>query len=129
VVATEDFQNKPLLRLAETYLVLAEAQFNQGKLADAAESLNVVRRRANASEITPAQVTVDFILDERARELLAEEHRRHHLVRTGTYLERTRRNNPIITGQFLQDHNILLPIPQAVIDANLDRPMPQNPGY
>jgi starch-binding outer membrane protein, SusD/RagB family len=129
VIGTGDYQNKPLLRLAETYLVLAEAQFYQGKLSDAAESLNVVRRRANASEITPGQVTIDFILDERARELLAEEHRRHHLVRTGTYLDRTRRLNPIVTGQFLQDHNVLLPIPQAVIDANLDRPMPQNPGY
>jgi hypothetical protein len=127
-VGNYEYHPQAKVRLADTYLLLAEAQFKQGKVADAAENLNIVRRRANASEITPAQVTLDFILDERARELLGEEERRYTLLRTGTYLERSRRHNPLVRAT-LQDHNVLLPIPQAVIDANLDRPMPQNPGY
>ena len=100
----------------------------QGKLDEAAEHLNVVRRRANASEISAADVTLDFILDERARELLSEENRRHTLIRTGTWLERTRLYNPV-AGPNIAEHNRLYPIPQVVIDANLDAEMPQNPGY
>lgn len=122
------YKNEPYLRLAETYLLAAEAMMLQGKLAEAAEMINVVRRRANASEITPDQVTLDFILDERARELLAEEQRRHTLVRTGTWFERTRKYNTV-AGPYVAEYNSLYPIPQIVIDANLTRPMPQNPGY
>lgn len=116
------------LRLAETYLVLAEALFRQGELAEAAEQINVLRRRAKASEIGPGQVTIDFILDERSRELFSEEHRRYHLVRNGKLIERTRAQNNVM-GHLIQDHHVLLPIPQAVIDANLTAAMPQNPGY
>ncbi len=122
------YGDQPYLRLAETYLLLAEAEMKQGKLSEAAEHLNVVRRRAHASEITPADVTMDFILDERARELLTEEHRRYTLLRTGTWLERTRKYNPV-AGPNIAEHNVLYPIPQVVIDANLDREMQQNPGY
>lgn len=122
------YADQPYLRLAETYLLAAEAEFKQGKLPEAAAHLNVVRRRANASEIGPEQVTLDFILDERARELLTEENRRYTLVRTGTWLERTRQHNPV-AGPNIAENNKLYPIPQVVIDANLDREMPQNPGY
>jgi starch-binding outer membrane protein, SusD/RagB family len=123
-----DFGDQPYLRLAETYLLRAEAQFKQGKLAEAAEAINAVRRRSNASEITLAQVTLDFILDERSRELLSEEHRRYTLLRTGKWLERTRAYNPI-AGPNIAPRDTVLPIPQAVIDANLSRKMEQNPGY
>lgn len=122
------YNDQPYLRLAETYLLLAEAQFKQGKLAQAAEALNVVRRRSKASEITPAQVTLDFILDERSRELLSEEHRRYTLLRTGTWMERTRRYNPM-TAPHVTARDTVLPIPQAVIDANIGHGMQQNPGY
>jgi hypothetical protein len=122
------YGDQPYLRLAETYLLLAEAEMKLGKLSEAAEHLNVVRRRAHASEIGPGQVTMDFILDERARELLTEEHRRYTLVRTGKWLERTRKYNPV-AGPHVAEHNALYPIPQVVIDANLDSPMAQNPGY
>ena len=128
VLGNYDFVDQPYLRLAETYLLLAEAQLKQGKLAEAAQSLNTVRTRSNASPVAPGQVTLDFILDERSRELLAEEQRRHTLVRTGKWLERTRRHNPV-AGPVIADHNVLFPLPQAVIDANLGRDMPQNPGY
>ena len=120
--------DQPYVRLAETLLLLAEAEMKLGKLTEAAEHLNVVRRRSKASEVGPAQVTLDFILDERARELLTEEHRRYTLLRTGKWLERTRLHNPI-SGPFITDRDKLYPIPQSVIDANLGRKMEQNPGY
>ncbi|HEX6925494.1 MAG TPA: RagB/SusD family nutrient uptake outer membrane protein [Longimicrobiaceae bacterium] len=122
------YQNQPYLRLAETYLLLAEAQMKQGKLAEAAENINIVRRRSNASEIGPDDVTLDFILDERSRELVTEEHRRYTLIRTGTLLERVKKYNPLAAPNIVE-RDTLFPIPQAVIDANVDTPMPQNPGY
>jgi len=128
VSEARQFGDQPYLRLAETYLLAAEAEFRQGKLAEAAQHINVVRQRANATPITAAQVTLDFILDERSRELLTEEHRRYTLLRTGTWLDRTRRFNPLARPN-IAPRDTILPIPQAVIDANIGRRMPQNPGY
>jgi hypothetical protein len=122
------YNDQPYLRLAETYLLLAEAQFKQGHLDDAATTLNVVRARSNASPISAGQVTLDFILDERSRELLAEEQRRYTLLRTHTWIPRTQAHNPL-TAPFMTPRDTVLPIPQAVIDANLGNGMRQNPGY
>lgn len=121
-----------LMRLGETYLLLAEAQFRQNKLTEAATTLNFLRARSNATPITAGQVTLDFILDERARELLAEENRRMTLMRTGTLVTRTialNSNSVVnpITG--LQDKHLLLPIPKAEIDLNKDAVLEQNTGY
>lgn len=118
----------PYLRLAETYLLKAEAEFLLGRTADAAETLNIIRRRSNASDISASEVSLDFILDERGRELIAEEHRRYTLIRTGKWLERVRAHN-LNGGQNVRERDVLFPIPQVVIDANLSVPMPQNPGY
>jgi hypothetical protein len=126
--SAEQYGDQPYLRLAETHLLLAEAQFKQGKLAPAADAINALRRRANASVITPAQVTLDFILDERSRELVTEEHRRYTLLRTGTFLDRVKRYNPI-TAPVVVARDTLLAIPQSVIDANSGSPMRQNPGF
>jgi starch-binding outer membrane protein, SusD/RagB family len=122
-----------LMRLGETYLLLAEAQFRQGKLNDAAITLNILRARSNASPISAADVTLDFILDERARELLAEENRRMTLMRTGKLVERTIALNSgsvinPVTGLVAPKH-LLLPIPQAEIDLNKDAKLEQNPDY
>ncbi len=122
------YGDQPYLRLADTYLLLAEAQFKQGNTAGAAESINKLRRRAHASEITAGQVTLAFILDERSRELVTEEQRRYTLLRTNTWLERTRAYNPQ-AGPKITERDVLYPIPQPVIDANLTGPMSQNPGY
>ena len=92
------------------------------------EALNTVRSRSNASEITAADVSIDFILDERVRELLTEEHRRYTLLRVNRWLERTRAHNPQ-SAPFITEREQLLPIPQVVIDTNIDRVLPQNPGY
>jgi hypothetical protein len=70
-----------IFRLAETYLLRAEAYYWKGDLASAAMDINMVRERAHATLITPADVTIDFIFDERARELFAEEPRQNELNR------------------------------------------------
>jgi starch-binding outer membrane protein, SusD/RagB family len=120
-----------LMRLGETYLLQAEAQFRQSKLTEAANSINVLRGRANAIPVTAAQINLDFILDERARELLAEENRRMTLMRTGTLVTRTLAHNtqtinPVVG---LSSKNLLLPIPKSEIDLNKDANLEQNTGY
>lgn len=121
-----------LMRLGETYLLLAEAQVAQGKTTEAATTINVLRTRANAAQVSAAEMTKDFILDERARELIGEENRRMTLMRTGTLVERALRLNPNdaskpITG--LTTKNLLLPIPLSEIQLNKDAVLTQNPGY
>ncbi len=122
------YNDQTYLRLAETFLLKAEAQLKLNNKTGAAETLNVIRRRSNASDITAAQVTLDFILDERSRELIAEEHRRYTLLRTGKWLERVKLYNKR-GGQTATARDTLYPIPQNVIDANLTVKMPQNGGF
>lgn len=122
------YNDQIYLRLAETYLLKAEAQFLLGESANAAETLNIIRERSNASPISADEVSIDFILDERSRELLYEEHRRHTLLRTGKWLERVRKFNHN-GGQLAAERDRLFPIPQSVIDANLTEEMNQNPGF
>ncbi|MBQ9311012.1 MAG: RagB/SusD family nutrient uptake outer membrane protein [Bacteroidales bacterium] len=64
-----------MIRVAEVYLLLAEAYLANGDKAQAAAAINVVRARADATPCTPNEINIDYILDERARELLGEEHR------------------------------------------------------
>jgi starch-binding outer membrane protein, SusD/RagB family len=125
-----------LMRFGETYLLLAEAQFKQNKLADAAASINVLRKRANAPLIDAAKVTLNSILDERARELVGEENRRMTLMRTGMLAKRALRLNqdancpkPIAGLDSVNVKKPLLPIPQTEIDLNKDAKLEQNPGY
>jgi hypothetical protein len=121
-----------MMRLGETYLLLAEAQVKQGKTTEAAASINVLRTRAGAPQVTPAQMTLDFVLDERARELIGEENRRMTLMRTGTLVTRALSLNSgdaqhPTTG--LTANNLLLPIPLTEIQLNKDAVLTQNPGY
>ncbi|WP_431294405.1 RagB/SusD family nutrient uptake outer membrane protein [Pedobacter sp. P26] len=121
-----------LMRLGETYLLLAEAQVKQGKTVEAAASINALRTRAGADQVMPSQMTLNFILDERARELIGEENRRMTLMRTGTLVERALRLNSNdaskpISG--LTTKNLLLPIPLTEIQLNKDAVLTQNPGY
>jgi hypothetical protein len=116
-----------IMRLGETYLLKAEAQFKQGNTGGAAATLNILRARANAAPITAAQITMDFILDERARELIAEENRRMTLMRTKTLLQRVVGRGLKITN--ISATNLLLPIPQSEISLNKDAVLQQNPGY
>jgi hypothetical protein len=124
------------MRVAETYLLRAEAYFRKGDLANAAKDINVVRERAKASPISSSSVTEDFILDERTRELIVEEPRLRTLIRMGRLVDRVRKYNfaPSVangpsSGKTIQDFNRFWPIPQKVIDANTGAKLEQNPGY
>ncbi|MEO7309587.1 MAG: RagB/SusD family nutrient uptake outer membrane protein [Chitinophagaceae bacterium] len=127
-IVDREYNDQVFLRLAETYLVLAEANFRLGDLQGAADAINVLRIRAKATPATAAQITIDYILDERSRELFSEEDRRYALLRTGKWLERTRLYNKTASTKIV-DRDTLFPIPQDVIDANRTKPMTQNPGY
>ena len=116
------------IRLADTYLLKAEAQFKLGFPAEAATTINIIRSRSNASAVSGSDIDIDFILDERSRELFLEEQRRYTLLRTGKWFERTKAFNHF-GGENIVLRDTLFPIPQSVIDANLTLPMPQNPGF
>ena len=116
------------MRLAETYLLRAEAYVHKGQPALAATDINVVRARANAKPVAAAAVTIDYILDERARELIVEEARRRTLVRLGLLYKRAIIHNWDAKAT-MKPHHELWPIPQKAIDANRDVKLPQNPGY
>jgi len=117
-------------RLAETYLLRAEAYHRNGNNQSAADDINVIRSRANASPINANEVNLDLILDERARELMYEEPRRRTLIRMGKLVERVRKYGLLNgTRETIQDYHNLWPIPQQVIDANFATEIEQNPGY
>jgi hypothetical protein len=110
-------------RLAETYLIAAEAAFMMSNLTDAVNYINPVRERAAypsgnaaAMDITTADLSLDFILDERTRELCGENVRWWDLVRTGKLLQRVRMHNKEAAANIIERH-VLRPIPQAQIDA------------
>lgn len=124
------------MRLADTYLLLAEAQFRQGKIAEATATINNVRRRAafpgkeTAMEITAAEMTFDFLVEERARELTGEQTRWLDLKRWGILVERVKKYNPEGAAD-IKDFHVLRPIPQNQIDRAEGGPdgFPQNAGY
>ncbi|MCX2678485.1 RagB/SusD family nutrient uptake outer membrane protein [Galbibacter sp. EGI 63066] len=121
-----------LMRLGETYLLKAEAQFKQDNPGGAAASINMLRTRANAPQVTASDITMDFILDERVRELLGEENRRMELMRTKTLLERVDLNYGAPEGMRVEgitDAHLLFPIPLTEIQLNKDAELEQNPGY
>ena len=123
-------------RLAETYLLAAEAAYFLGKLPEAVALINTVRERAattpadiSAMDITAADLSLDFILDERSRELTGENMRWLDLVRTNKLLERVRLHNKESANNIQQKH-ILRPIPQSQLDAvTTGAAYPQNLGW
>jgi starch-binding outer membrane protein, SusD/RagB family len=135
-----------IFRFSDVYLVAAEAAFKGGgTMLQAADMINAVRQRAayrttnsgaqNATAvaavtITPAQVTLDYILDERSREFFGEWQRWWDLVRTKSLLTRVAAWNPVEAGTNIKDFHVLRPIPQDQIDRVTEGPaFPQNKGY
>ncbi|GAB3166537.1 hypothetical protein GCM10027291_12380 [Telluribacter humicola] len=116
------------MRLAETYLLRAEAYIHKGDMQNAAADINVVRARANAKPVSAADVTLDYLLDERARELTIEEARRRTLVRLGLLYKRATKYNWDAKAT-MEPYHELWPIPQKAIDANREAKLAQNPGY
>jgi len=125
---TGSYKDRMKFRLAETYLLLAEAYLGQNNPQKAADAVNEVRRRAGTGDVSAGNMNMDYLLDERIRELVGEESRRFTLVRTKKYVDRVKAYNPALAGKVNETH-MLWPIPQVIRDANTGAPFPQNPGY
>lgn len=124
-----------VIRLAEMYLIAAEAKLKLNDKDSAAYYINQIRTRAAKTgrtaqmQITPAQVDLDFILDERARELCGEQLRWFDLKRTGKLISRINTMNPD-AAKYVKDYHLVRPIPQTQIDAVTNKTVfKQNPGY
>lgn len=122
------YQDQYLMRLAETYLIRAEAYLGLNNNNAAATDINTVRARSNAAPVAPGNVTIDYILDERIRELGIEEKRMFTLMRLGKWYDRVVKCNPFYASAALTKYN-LWPIPQAEIERNRGAVLTQNPGY
>ncbi len=132
--AGSTYTDQYFIRLPETYLLRAEAHLGNGDATLAAADINVVRGRAQAVPTTPDEVDIDYILDERMRELGVEEKRRLTLNRLGLLYDRTSRycnGNPVATnfGCDVQPYHNLFPIPFSEIESNTGATLEQNPGY
>lgn len=124
-----------VIRFAELYLNAAEAQLKLGNIDSAAHWVNIVRDRAakpgfeDQMEVSPSEITLDFILDERAREFAGEQIRWFDLKRTGKLLERVKAHNPDVAST-VQNYHVLRPIPQEQLDAIFNKAeFIQNEGY
>jgi starch-binding outer membrane protein, SusD/RagB family len=122
------YADQYMFRLAETYLLRAEANLGLGNLTAAAADINLVRARSKALPVQPGNVTLDYILDERLRELGVEEKRMLTLMRLGKLYDRVTRLNPFY-GVNMQPHFNLWAIPQGEIERNRGAVLEQNPGY
>lgn len=123
-----------LARLAETYLIRAEAYIKMGaKQTEAKNDINVVRTRAGAATINESEATIDYILDERAREFAGEYNRWYDLKRTGKLVQYVSAYNPDVPSEANMKgsdgrYKVLRPIPQDAIGLN-SATVVQNPGY
>lgn len=131
---TGDFSDAdfPIFRLADAYLMYAECAVRGagGNLATATTYVNTLRTRANGSAVTQGNLNLNFILDERARELHWEGHRRTDLIRFGkfsggSYLWPWKGN--VAGGSPTQSYRDLFPIPATALASNSK--LQQNPGY
>ncbi len=145
-----------VFRLAETYLLRAEAYFWKNDLINAANDINQVRERANAIPVLANEVTIDYIMDERARELATEEPRNNELTRVSYIMAENQiggynmedfsvenylydriisrnlfyRTNYFYNGTYrISPYHVLWPIPNTVITANTMGVINQNQGY
>jgi len=142
-----DASDRPiiLMRLGETYLIAAEAALKANRPGDAATMINALRTRAayrstntpaqnataaTALQISGADVTLNYILEERTREMYGEMQRWFDLTRTRTLIERAKLYNEMALPN-IKDFHVLRPIPSASqldLLTNRDK-FPQNPGY
>jgi hypothetical protein len=146
-----------IFRLADTYLLRAEAYYWKNQLALAADDLNKVRQRAKALPVSASDVTIDFIMNERGRELFAEEPRHSELVRVSYILaksgiagysltnfsqknfffDRVTKYNTTYAKKIqllgntanMAPFHVLWPIPSSIITANTKGVINQNVGY
>lgn len=120
-------------RLADVYLMHAEALLGLGKVKEATDAINVVRMRAgfpgkkDNMKITEGQMNFDFLVEERARELAGEQMRWMDLKRWGILVDRVKKYNPQASA--ISDKHYVRPIPQTQIDRSNPGVFAQNPGY
>ncbi|MFL1013107.1 RagB/SusD family nutrient uptake outer membrane protein [Flavisericum labens] len=123
----------PLFRLADAYLIYAECVLrgaNGGDSNTALQYVNDIRTRVNATTIGSSDLTLDFILDERARELNLEGHRRSDLIRFGKFTGSAYTwpwKGGVANGASIPEHYKLYPIPLTAIQANPN--LTQNSGF
>ncbi len=123
----------PLFRLADVYLMYAEASIRSGNIGNSLTYMNKLRERAygNANgNITGGDLTLDFILDERARELYCEGHRRTDLIRFGKFTGGSYIwdwKGDVKAGTSTNEKNNLFPIPVSDIAVNTN--LIQTAGY
>ena len=118
-----------MIRLAEIYLIYAEACMNLGDVSDALPLLAQISARAGVEP--PSEVTPAFLEAERARELLWEAHRRTDLIRYGLYTSADYlwpyKGGESFEGQAFPDYKTIFPLPPVELAVN-DK-LKQNPGY
>ena len=125
--ATKNFSDIdwPLIRLGEIHLIYAEACMHAG--GDASAQINALAERAGVA--APAAIDADFLMAERARELMWEAHRRTDLIRFGKWISgyNWTYKGGNFGGQDLPSHFNVFPVPSTELATNLD--LEQNPGY
>ncbi len=128
----------PVFRLADAYMMRAEALYRLGGAANieaAVADVNIIRERAygdNSGNITAAELTLDFLIDERAREFYYEAQRRTDLVRFGKFTGSSylwQWKGGAFTGSGTSEHLNLFPIPGDELAANPNYNGQNNPGY
>lgn len=124
----------PMFRLADAYLMYAEAVLRggNGDKAAAVRYINALRERAygnNSANINATQLTLDFIIDERGRELYWEAHRRTDLIRFNQFTENGTWawKGGVPQGATTQAYRNLMPIPASDLGVNTN--LTQNTGY
>ena len=118
----------PMIRLGEIYLIYAEACMNLGQANTALPKLKELTDRAGVS--APSSVTADYLLEERARELMWEGHRRTDLLRYGKFTTPSflwTYKGGTFTGQGFDDYMKIFAIPSSELASNPE--LHQNPGY
>ena len=121
----------PMFRLADAYLMYAEAvvRGGGGDQATAVSYINEIRNRASVNNINSSDLNLTFILDERARELYWETHRRTDLIRFGMFSDRGiwPFKGGVPQGATTEAYRDLMPIPASDLGVNTN--LIQNPGY
>lgn len=124
----------PMFRLADVYLMAAEAILRAGgDINKAVNYTNQVRQRAytgTRGNVNSSTLSLDFILDERARELYWECHRRTDLIRFGKFSNTDYLwswKGGVKEGKSVEQFRDIFPIPSADLNANPN--LKQNPGY
>ncbi len=123
----------PLFRLADAYLIYAECAVrgaSEASLSQALIYVNQIRSRANAPLVNSTNLDLNFILDERARELNFEGHRRSDLIRFGKFSGSSYIwpwKGGVVNGTSIPDDYNLFPIPLRALQANPN--LTQNTGY